>query len=139
MTPAEINLLTKSLIQQKIKLHKEHNNFVKMCNRCISLYRDALDKRKEAYQEDIDSINRKIQELQIEEMKISLEKLILKKNKLFEERSQLENDFNDALSLGFSYQWERMMNDYSNSINSIESKINKLTHKIQFLSEFISI
>ena len=122
MTPAEINLLTKSLIQQKIKLRKEYNNFVRMCNRRISLYRDSLDKRTEAYQEEIDSINRKIQELQIEELNNSLNKLILKRTKLFDEISQLENDFDDARGLGFSHQWERMMNDYSNSINSVEKK-----------------
>ena len=137
MTPTEINFLTKSLIQEKNKLHKEYKNFVKMCNRRISLYRDSLDKRTEAYQEEIDSINRKIQELHIEELKNSLKKLILKRNKIFEERSQLENDFDDARSLGFSHQWEIMMNDYYNSIINIEEKINKLENKIRVLNEFL--
>jgi hypothetical protein len=138
MTPSQINLLMKSLVQQKIKLNKEHNNFIRMCNRHISLYRESLEKRKEEYQEVIDSINRKIQELYIEELKNSLNKLILKSAKLFEEKSVLENDFYDARELGFTYEWEEMMNDYSNSIAIVEEKIVKLQNKIHLLSEAIS-
>lgn len=139
MTPGEINLRMNSLVQKKIKVYREYKKFEKICKRYISLYRDVLESKTEQYQEEINSINKKIQELFIEEIKNSLNKLVTKRDELIDKQSQMEYDFEDASSLGFSLEWESKMESYKNAIKSVEDKIDSLTRKIQFLSISLSI